>query len=237
MFFAYTEPGGLRMSPENSRPSARRSFLGTLAGGAVALGAAPLLASCAAPAPVASAPADEESWIKPLTGKHKQVFDAPAVNSGFPLIFAYVYLETMTKAYNLKAGEANAVVVVRHFGIPMALSDSIWAKYKLGEMMKLTDPATKKPSVRNYFYKSKEGDLMAPDASADKLIARGVVIAVCNIALQKVSEMAAKGAGVKPEDALKEWTAGLIPGAFVVPSGVLAVGRTQEKGCTYCFAG
>lgn len=78
---------------------------------------------------------------------------------------------------------------------------------------------------------------MAPDASADKLIARGVVIAVCNIALQKVSEMAAKGAGVKPEDALKEWTAGLIPGAFVVPSGVLAVGRTQEKGCTYCFAG
>jgi intracellular sulfur oxidation DsrE/DsrF family protein len=119
----------------------------------------------------------------------------------------------------------------------MALSDSIWAKYKLGEMLKHTDPATRKPSLRNYFYKSKEGDIMMPDASADKLIARGVVIGVCNIALQKLSEMAAKGAGVKPEDAFKEWTAGLIPGAFVVPSGVLAIGRAQEKGCTYCFAG
>lgn len=226
------------MSLDNSSPSARRSFLGTLAGGAVAIGAAPLLASCAAPAaPAAAAPADEEAWIKPLLGKHKQVFDAPDLNSGFPLMFAYMYLETMTKAYNLKAGEANAVVVARHFGIPMALSDSVWAKYKLGEMLKLTDPATKKPSVRNYFYKSNAGDIMMPDASADKLIARGVVIAVCNIAIQKLSEMASKGAGVKPEDALKEWTAGVIPGAFVVPSGVLAVGRTQEKGCTYCFAG
>jgi hypothetical protein len=225
------------MSLENNSPSARRSFLGTLAGGAVALGAAPLLASCAAPAPVAAAPADEEAWIKPLTGRHKQVFDAPDVNGGFPLMFAYMYLETMTKAYSLKAGEANAIVVMRHFGIPMALSDAIWAKYKVGEMMKLTDPATKKPSVRNYFYKSKEGDLMVPDASGDKLIARGGVIAVCSIAIQKVSEMAAKGAGVKPEDALKEWTEGLIPGAFPVPSGVLAVGRAQEKGCTYCFAG
>jgi hypothetical protein len=89
------------MSLENCTPSARRSFLGTLAGGAVALGAAPLLTSCTPPAPVASAPADEEPWIKPLTGKHKQVFDAPETNSGFPLIFAYAYLETMTKAYNL----------------------------------------------------------------------------------------------------------------------------------------
>jgi intracellular sulfur oxidation DsrE/DsrF family protein len=29
----------------------------------------------------------------------------------------------------------------------------------------------------------------------------------------------------------------LIPGVQVVPSGVLAVARSQEKGCAYCFAG
>jgi hypothetical protein len=40
-------------------------------------------------------------------------------------------------------------------------------------------------------------------------------------------------------DAAKaEWEKGLIPGFSLVPSGVLAVHRAQEKGkCTYCYAG
>jgi intracellular sulfur oxidation DsrE/DsrF family protein len=29
----------------------------------------------------------------------------------------------------------------------------------------------------------------------------------------------------------------LLPGVQVVPSGVWAVGRAQEKGCGYCYAG
>jgi intracellular sulfur oxidation DsrE/DsrF family protein len=31
--------------------------------------------------------------------------------------------------------------------------------------------------------------------------------------------------------------AGLLPGIQIVPSGVWAVGRAQEHGCQYCFAG
>jgi hypothetical protein len=34
-----------------------------------------------------------------------------------------------------------------------------------------------------------------------------------------------------------DWVAGLFPGIQVVPSGVWAVNRAQEHGCTYCFAG
>jgi len=34
-----------------------------------------------------------------------------------------------------------------------------------------------------------------------------------------------------------DWVAALMPGVQVVPSGVLAVSRAQEKGCVYCFAG
>jgi intracellular sulfur oxidation DsrE/DsrF family protein len=40
-----------------------------------------------------------------------------------------------------------------------------------------------------------------------------------------------------PDAAKKEWLAHIIPGTTVVPSGVLALGRAQEKGCTYCYAG
>ena len=135
-------------SLESSTPSPRRSFLERAAVGAAAFAAVPFLASCGEKSEEEEDGPAQEPWLKPLTGKHKQVFDAPETNEGFPLIFANAYLDTMTKAYDLKPGEANAMIVMRHFGIPMALSDAIWAKYKIGEMMKLNDPATKKPSVR-----------------------------------------------------------------------------------------
>ena len=152
-------------------------------------------------------------------------------------MFALTYLNSMNEAYKLNAGEANAIIIARHFGVPLALKDEVWAKYHLGEMVKVNDPVTKKPSARNLFFNAKEGDMMMTDGSAEKLIARGVVIGVCNVAITVLSEELGKAIGVKKEDAYAEWKAGVIPGAFIVPSGVLAVGRAQEHGCTYCFGG
>jgi intracellular sulfur oxidation DsrE/DsrF family protein len=42
---------------------------------------------------------------------------------------------------------------------------------------------------------------------------------------------------MKAEDVMNEWKANLIPGIQIVPSGVWAVGRAQEHGCQYIFAG
>ena len=226
------------MSPlRKNPPTDRRAFLGRAASGAAAMAAVPLLSGRATAESMAAMPPNDEAWLKPLTGKHKQVFDAPATNGGFPLLFAFAYLETMDGTYKLKPGEASAIIVTRHMGIPIALSDSVWAKYNLGKFFNIMDPATKQPSVRNIFYHSMPGDILNVAASADKLIARGVVIGVCNVALTVLSGMAAAGTGVKAEDAYAEWKAGVIPGAHIVPSGVLAVGRSQEYGCSYCFAG
>ena len=47
-------------------------------------------------------------------------------------------------------------------------------------------------------------------------------------------------AGMMNLDAMEvknDWKANLLPGIQIVPSGVWAVGRAQEHGCTYCFAG
>jgi intracellular sulfur oxidation DsrE/DsrF family protein len=35
----------------------------------------------------------------------------------------------------------------------------------------------------------------------------------------------------------KDWMSGLLPGIQPVPSGVWALGRAQENGCGYIFAG
>jgi hypothetical protein len=226
------------LSMPNDSPAPRREFLGRLAGGTALLAAGTLAAACTAPAAAPAASADDEAWLKPLSGKHKQVFDAPRANDGFGLMFAAGYLQTMTESYKLQPGEANAFIVFRHFATPLGLTDAIWKKYQLGKMLDIMDPATKKPSERNFVWKPRAGDMMNIDASADKMIAMpGVVIGVCHFAITVLSGMAAKGAGVTPDVALKEWESGVIPGAMLVPSGVLAVGRAQEHGCTYCFAG
>jgi intracellular sulfur oxidation DsrE/DsrF family protein len=69
------------------------------------------------------------------------------------------------------------------------------------------------------------------------LQARGVMLCVCDMALTVNSVMTAKAMNANADDIKKEWVSGLLPGIQIVPSGVWAVGRAQEKGCAYCFAG
>jgi intracellular sulfur oxidation DsrE/DsrF family protein len=128
------------------------------------------------------------------------------------------------------------VVVLRHEAIPLAFTDPIWAKYKLGDAFKINDPKTKAPAERNPFYHAGEGELMFPGMSIDKLQQRGVIFGVCSIALGIISGMRADAIGVDKAAAKAEWTAAVIPGITLLPSGVWGVNRAQERGCSYCYA-
>jgi intracellular sulfur oxidation DsrE/DsrF family protein len=57
------------------------------------------------------------------------------------------------------------------------------------------------------------------------------------MAMTVYSNVVAMQTGGKAEDILKDWTANVLPGVQVVPSGVWALGRAQEKQCAYIFAG
>jgi intracellular sulfur oxidation DsrE/DsrF family protein len=128
-------------------------------------------------------------------------------------------------------------VVMRHHGIPLALNDAMWSKYQLGAFFKLTDPATKAPATRNFFVNSKPGDLGLPDASLDRLLARGVKAGACNMAITVYSGVIAKQQGLAADVVRKDWIANLVPGVQLVPSGIVAVNGAQSRGCGYCFAG
>ena len=151
------------------------------------------------------------------------------MNSGFPLAFAYTFL--------VPNEAAAAVVVLRHGAFPIALNHAMWAKYKIGDAFKITDPETKAPAVKNPFFQPKPGVLPVDDMAVDRLLARGVVFGACNIALQVQSKMLAGNGGVIAEDAAKEWAANVIPGITIIPSGTWGVNRAQEAGCTYCAGG
>lgn len=219
------------MTRKTPDPADRRAFLGSVAAGTLSLAASRF-----------DAPGDRQAvqgdpWLAALRGKHKQVFDAPGMNFGFPLAYVHNYVSTMTSHYQLQPADLTAMLVVRNVGIGLVLSDAIWSRYRLGALWNVTDPVTNAPALRNRYINSKPGDFANPNASADRLVARGVVVVACGLALRVFSANAGAALGIAPEAALEEWTAGVVPGAFVAPSGVLAVGRAQEAGCTYCFAG
>jgi hypothetical protein len=205
----------------------RRSFLGRIGGGAVlAFG---VLLSRQSQAQVAAARTDSPDWPGALKGSHRQVVDAYAVNSGFPLTFALTFL--------MPNESASAVVVLRHGAFPIALGDAMWQKYKIGEAFKIIDPETKTMAQKNPFLRPKAGVLLVDDMALDRLLTRGVIFGACNMALIHQSEMLAEGAGVSADEAAKEWAANIVPGVTLIPSGTWGVNRAQEAGCTYCAGG
>lgn len=127
--------------------------------------------------------------------------------------------------------------MLRHGAIPLGLQSGMWAKYKLGETFKITDPATKAAALRNRFTGVKPGELLLPGMAIDELAAKGVLFGICNVALTVFSGMVAKNMGLQADAVKQEWVANLVPAVQVVPSGVIAVNRAQERGCAYCFAG
>jgi hypothetical protein len=228
------------MSEDMHDTSPRRSFLGRLAAGTAALGLTAFLpvTACAAEKTGAAAAdstqpgsTDANEWPGTLKNKHKMAIDAFELNQGFPLAFAYTF---MLPYASVSPSPATAVIILRHEGFPLALGDAVWAKYKLGKAMNVIDPTTKAPAERNPFFNAKPGSLLVDDMGIDKLLAHGAVIGACNVALHMQSAMHAKAAGVTPEVALKDWTAGIIPGITVIPSGTWGVNRAQEEGCAYC---
>jgi intracellular sulfur oxidation DsrE/DsrF family protein len=66
---------------------------------------------------------------------------------------------------------------------------------------------------------------------------KGVLFCVCNAAITVYSAGVAEASKLDAATVKKEWEAGVLPGVQIVPSGVWALGRAQEKGCAYIFAG
>lgn len=217
-------------------PTPRRGFVKGVAAGAAALVAARWSTARAEPVPSAPDLALNDDWVARIKGKHRQVFDATEPNSGFAAVYALNFIESSKQAHNLSDDEHTAVVSYRHFATPLLLRDEIWAKYKIGALppVSVTDPQTNAPALRNIFHNN---IMLYPGLTYESLMAtRPVIMTACSLAIEVLSGMAAEGAGVSAEQAKAEWLAGLIPGAVAVPSGVYAVNRAQQAGCTFCTA-
>jgi intracellular sulfur oxidation DsrE/DsrF family protein len=225
----------------NENLSNRRRFLGKIVTGAAALSTTALIdpiSLYAEAAGSASAP-DEKSlqaWLGKLKGKNRQVFDSMMPDGGIPLAWARVFLMS-NKAVGVAEKDCSAVVILRHESIPLAMEDRLWDKYKFGEVFKVNDGATKSPATRNMFWKPKPKELPLPGMAIDELLDSGVLVGVCDMALTVYSMQIGPKMNMTAEECKKDWVSGILPGVQIVPSGVLAINRAQQHGCTYCWAG
>ena len=224
------------MSPSPQPLPARRSFLQRLAAGTAAFAAAgwPTTALAGTAAATGHAPPDD-AWVAKIHGKYRQVFDGVTPADGSAVLFGLNFLDSTTQALGIGPNDITAVVVLRHWAMPLALKDDVWAKYKVGDAIKVQDAKTNAPATRNVF---RDNILLRPGLTYDTVLAdKRVVVVACNMALTVMAEMLGKGVGVPADQAKAEWSAGLLPGVFVAPSGVYAVNRAQQAGCTYCYGG
>jgi hypothetical protein len=156
-------------------------------------------------------------------------------NGGLGAAYALNFIDSTKEALGLSDADVTAVVCFRHRAMPLALDDAVWAKYRVGELLRVNDPKTNAPARRNPF---RDSVPLRPGLTYEQMMAqRGVIVTACNMALTVLSGMAGQQVGIPAEQAKRDWTAGVLPGVTIAPSGVYAVNRAQEKGCTYCYGG
>jgi intracellular sulfur oxidation DsrE/DsrF family protein len=233
------------MQQDQTTPSPRRKFLGTLAAGAAAIGMASIPSGLqalptATPGLLNTDPDNPDAWFDKINGKHRLVVDVVSPKQGHDAIlpFAWPKVFLMTNAATGTPENENSVVVVlRHNAIPYAMDDRIWKKYKFGEHFNITDAGTKAPSVRNMFWKPNppfEVPGIGPvPIGINDLQESGVMFCVCNVAMTVNAAIMAEQMKMKQEEVMREWMAGLLPNIKVMPSGIWAVGRAQEHQCAY----
>ncbi|NCI46552.1 hypothetical protein [Sediminibacterium soli] len=219
----------------------RRGFLTKVAG---ALGLSVLInppSSMATASATANTDLAADDWVAQINGKHKMVFDVPKPHGIFAFAWPKVFLLT-NQATGTPEKETNSVVVLRHDGIPYAMEDGLWEKYRFGEFFGVDDHRTGKPATRNPMWQTKDGEFVIPGfgpvpISIGELQNSGVVFCVCDAALTVNAHTIAAKMKLDGAEVKKEFLSGILPGINLVPSGLWALGRAQEKGCGYCFAG
>ncbi len=123
--------------------------------------------------------------------------------------------------------------------------DYVWQKYRIGEFVKVTDPKTGEPAVRNIFYPSSGGSSMKyasddpsspesayQDFSVQGLQAHGVKFLSCNTSIEEAARAIVKqfGLSAPPEEVAKDMQAHIHPGVILVPALAAALAVLQGDG-------
>jgi intracellular sulfur oxidation DsrE/DsrF family protein len=234
------------MSMTTSRASERRSFLSRLAAGAAAFSGLVLNSQSASAQSASSAwrPTrhTQDDWFDQLPGGHRFVLDTISPSGfGSALLYTNNFFLANQNGYGLGNGDSAVVIVARHNSTPFAYTDAIWRKYgmAIGDAAGgFDDPKTKMRPSANVFNSQTHGATLPNNGvTLDALLARGVHFAVCDMATHRFATMIAAATKGNADEIYKELAANLIRNAHLVPAGIVAINRAQERGYSLASAG
>jgi intracellular sulfur oxidation DsrE/DsrF family protein len=183
----------------------------------------------------------QDDWLDQIAGSHRFIFDTTSPQGlGSSLLYANNFFVANQAGYGLGNADAAVVVVLRHNSTPFAYTDAMWSKYgaAIGEASGFDDPKTKtRPAINVYTVGSYGAALPNNGVTLDSLIGRGVHFAVCQMATRRFAGAIAAAHKLDVEMVYKELTSNLVRNAHMVPAGIVAVNRAQERGYAFANAG
>lgn len=236
------------MLKKDSSPVARRSFLSRLGLGMTAAGATLGSGLLAAQTPASpsggrwqSARHAQDDWLDQVPGQHRFVFDTTSPDGfGGALLYANNFFLANQTGYGLGNTDLAVVIVARHNSTQFAYNDAMWAKYGavLGQRAGVTDPQTKQaPKVNIYNQSALAAGSPSLGITLDSLLKKGVHLAVCQMATRRFAGGIAQATGGTADGVYNELVANLVANAHVVPAGIVAVSRAQERGYSFASVG
>jgi intracellular sulfur oxidation DsrE/DsrF family protein len=181
----------------------------------------------------------EDDWFDQVTAKHRFFIDTTgAAGLGQAIFFANNYFSANRSPYGLADSDLAVVICVRHQSTPFAFTDAMWAKYgpMLSERSAFTDPKTSQPPTVNVYQAAGYGpQLLNSGVTLDAMAKRGMRLAVCSLSTRASAGLIAQKTGGKADDIFKELTDHLVPNAHMVPAGIVAVNRAQERGYSFAY--
>jgi hypothetical protein len=219
----------------------RRSFLSRAGAGAAAFLAVfrgtPTAAAASASSPFEPARHTEDDWFDQPAAKHKLFIDTTNPGAfGQAIAWSRNFFEASASGYGLTDADTAIIICARHFSTPFAYTDAMWAKYGADFSERLegfVDPKTKQAPKTNVYLASDYGEALRNTGfPLNDVLKRGVRLAVCGMATKRFAGLVAKKHGSSADEVFKELCGNLVPNSHIVPAGIVAVNRAQERGFT-----
>lgn len=177
----------------------------------------------------------------------KQLFDITQVENGAALAKVRNSLNGLHYGFGVPVEQIKVIGGLHGPANLLNYDDYVWSKYKIGAWLKITDPATGEPAVRNPYYVSRlsedaaritastdPNDEASPlqDASMQGLQRRGVRFLGCHTALEEQVRQLIKHYNLSedPETIVRDMLAHTVPNVLIVASMVSAIALLQCEG-------
>lgn len=163
---------------------------------------------------------EQDDWMSEnAAAKHRFVFDTTS-EEGFnnALLYGGNFLLASRNGYGLEDKDSSVIIIARHISTYFGYNDDMWAKYGAawagGPGGGNAEPRTANPHTKRL----------------DGLADQGVMFGICSMATQRLASMGSRATGAEQQEVFDELVANRIRNAHMVPAGIVAVNRAQERG-------